>query len=84
MIFLGYYSYMNANIYEDLQICKCTFKCKYCNIDICVNINHFDQFNLRLLMAMKWHRFPKNEEKIQEWKAMISKDRNNFHPGKRA
>ena len=40
---------MNANIYEDLQICKCTFKCKYCNIDICVNINHFDQFNLRLL-----------------------------------
>ena len=31
---------------------------------------------------MKWHRFPKNEERRQEWIAMISKGRENFHPGK--
>ena len=31
---------------------------------------------------MKWHRFPKNEERRQEWIAMISKGRANFHPGK--
>ena len=33
-------------------------------------------------MAMKWKRFPKNEKRRQEWIAMISNGRENFHPGK--
>ena len=31
---------------------------------------------------MKWKRFPKNEKRRQEWIAMISKGRENFHTGK--
>ena len=29
-------------------------------------------------MAIKWHRFPKKEEKRQEWISMISKGRENL------
>ena len=31
---------------------------------------------------MNWYRFLKNKERTQEWIAMISKERENFHPGK--
>ena len=34
------------------------------------------------VMAMKRHRFPKNNKRRQELIAMISKGRENFHPGK--
>ena len=50
-----------------------------CNNDKC----YPDKIKKRShVVAMKWHCFPKNEEKRQEWIAMISKGRENFHPGK--
>ena len=33
-------------------------------------------------VAIKRHHFPINEERRQEWIEMISKGRENFHPGK--
>ena len=34
------------------------------------------------VVAIKWHHFPKNKERRQECIEMISKGRENFHPGK--
>ena len=58
-----------------------------CCIDPCNNDKGYpDKIKKRsCVVAMKWHRFPivfKNKERRQEWIAMISKDRKNFHPGK--
>ena len=56
---------------------------RYC-VNPCNNDKHYpDKIKKRShVVAMKWHRFPKNEERRQEWIAMISKGRENFHPGK--
>ena len=55
-----------------------------CCIDPCDNDKHHpDKIKKRShVAAMKWYHFPKNKERRQEWIAMISKGRENFHPGK--
>ena len=55
-----------------------------CCIGPCDNNKHYpDKIKMiSHVVALKWHCFPKNEERRQEWIAMISKGRENFHPGK--
>ena len=59
-------------------------KNNHCCVDICNNGKRYpDKIKKRShVVAMKWHRFPENKERRQEWIPMISKSKGNFHPGK--